>query len=35
MLDHKVGAVPVTDRDGRLAGIVSYEDVLRNLNLMD
>lgn len=31
MIDNKIGAVPVTDGDGRLAGIVSYEDVLRRL----
>lgn len=31
MIDNKIGAVPVTDREGRLAGIVSYEDVLRTL----
>ena len=35
MIDHKIGAVPVTDGEGRLAGIVSYEDVLRNLQLSD
>jgi CBS domain-containing protein len=31
MLDHKIGAVPVTDADGALVGIVSYIDVLRSL----
>ena len=29
MLDHKIGAVPVVDADGKLVGIVSYMDVLR------
>jgi acetoin utilization protein AcuB len=29
MLDFKIGAVVVTDTDGRLRGIISYEDVLR------
>lgn len=29
MLDFKVGAIPVTDADGTLVGIVSYIDVLR------
>jgi acetoin utilization protein AcuB len=29
MLDSKVGAVPVVDRDRGLVGIVSYMDVLR------
>jgi acetoin utilization protein AcuB len=33
MLEHKVGAIPVVDGDGALAGIVSYIDVLRNLPL--
>lgn len=32
MLDNKVGALPVVDAEGRLAGIVSYVDVLRNAN---
>jgi CBS-domain-containing membrane protein len=31
MLEHKVGALPVLDADGLLAGIVSYVDVLRAL----
>jgi acetoin utilization protein AcuB len=31
MLDHKVGAVPVVDRERGLIGIVSYIDVLREL----
>ncbi len=31
MLDHKIGAVPVVDADGKLVGIVSYVDVLRML----
>jgi acetoin utilization protein AcuB len=29
MLDHKVGAVPVTDAEGTLVGIISYIDILR------
>ena len=29
MLDFKIGAVVVTDTEGHLRGIVSYEDVLR------
>jgi CBS-domain-containing membrane protein len=33
MLDHKIGAVPVTDADGTLVGIVSYMDVLRAMPL--
>lgn len=33
MLEHKIGAVPVTDADGSLVGIVSYIDVLRALPL--
>ena len=33
MLDNKVGAIPVVDAEGRLAGIVSYVDVLRRLSL--
>lgn len=35
MLDNNIGAVPVTDGDGRLVGIVSYVDVLRNVELAD
>ncbi len=36
MIEYKVGAVPVVDRDtGRLAGIVSYIDVLRALRPVD
>lgn len=31
MLDNKIGAVPVADGDGVLVGIVSYVDVLRNM----
>lgn len=31
MLDHKIGAVPVTNADGALVGIISYIDVLRAL----
>ena len=31
MIDHKVGAVPVVDQDGRVVGIVSYIDVLRKV----
>jgi CBS domain-containing protein len=34
MIDNKIGAIPVTDGDGRLAGIISYEDVLRRLQLL-
>jgi len=33
MLDNKVGAVPVTDADGALVGIISYIDVLRAIPL--
>jgi acetoin utilization protein AcuB len=29
MLERKVGAVPVVDRDGQVVGIISYVDVLR------
>ena len=29
LLDNRIGAVPVVDGDGRLAGIVSYVDILR------
>ncbi len=29
MLDHHVGAIPVVDGEGKVAGIVSYVDVLR------
>jgi acetoin utilization protein AcuB len=32
MLEHKIGAVPVTDADGALIGIVSYVDVLRSIS---
>jgi acetoin utilization protein AcuB len=35
MLEHKIGAVPVTEPDGTLVGIVSYMDVLRELPLPD
>jgi acetoin utilization protein AcuB len=31
MLEHKIGAVPVVDADGVLAGIVSYVDLLHVL----
>lgn len=31
MLEHKIGAVPVVDADGVLAGIVSYVDLLHRL----
>jgi CBS domain-containing protein len=34
MLEHKIGAVPVTDADGSLVGIVSYIDVLRELSAL-
>jgi acetoin utilization protein AcuB len=33
MLEHKVGAIPVVDGDGALAGIVSYIDLLRGAQL--
>lgn len=33
MLENKIGAVPVVDRDRGLVGIVSYMDVLRNVDL--
>jgi CBS domain-containing protein len=33
MLDHKIGAVPVTNADGALVGIISYIDVLRAMPL--
>jgi CBS domain-containing protein len=33
MLDHKIGAVPVVDGDGMLAGIVSYVDILRSIEI--
>ncbi|MBN9161324.1 MAG: hypothetical protein BGO98_13830 [Myxococcales bacterium 68-20] len=29
MLEHKIGAVPVVNAEGKLVGIVSYMDVLR------
>lgn len=35
MLEHKVGAVPVINGDGALAGIISYMDVLREMPLND
>ena len=35
MLDYKIGAVPVLDGDRRLAGIVSYVDLLRALSFGD
>lgn len=31
MLEQRVGALPVTDSDGELVGIVSYVDLLREL----
>ena len=31
MVENKVGAVPVVDHEGRVVGIVSYLDVLREL----
>jgi acetoin utilization protein AcuB len=31
MLEERVGAVPVVDSDGGVAGIISYVDVLRTL----
>ena len=33
MLEHKIGAVPVVDSDNKLVGIISYIDVLRELQL--
>jgi acetoin utilization protein AcuB len=33
MLDHRIGAVPVVDGDGMLAGIVSYVDILRAIEI--
>ena len=33
MLTYKIGAVPVVDAEGKLAGIVSYVDLLRQLPL--
>lgn len=35
MLEHKVGAVPVTNADGALVGIISYMDVLRAIPFED
>jgi acetoin utilization protein AcuB len=35
MLDNKIGAVPVTEADGTLVGIVSYVDLLRQLPFDD
>jgi acetoin utilization protein AcuB len=35
MLDNKIGAVPVTEDDGTLIGIVSYVDILRKIPLDD
>jgi CBS domain-containing protein len=29
ILDFKIGAVVVADTEGRLCGIISYEDILR------
>jgi CBS-domain-containing membrane protein len=34
MLGEKIGAVPVLDADGKLAGIVSYVDLLSKLELV-
>ena len=31
MIEQRIGAVPVTDAEGQLVGIVSYVDVLREL----
>lgn len=31
LTEHRIGAVPVVDGDGRLAGVVSYVDVLREV----
>lgn len=33
MIDNRIGAVPVVDAEGTLAGIISYVDVLRHLAL--
>jgi len=33
MLENKIGAVPVTDADGALVGIISYVDILRSLSV--
>jgi CBS domain-containing protein len=30
-LDHRIGAVPVTAEDGRVVGIFSYVDAIREL----
>ena len=35
LLEYKIGAVPVTEPDGTLIGIVSYMDVLRSMPLSD
>lgn len=35
MLDHKIGAVPVTNAEGMLVGIISYMDILRAMPLAD
>lgn len=35
MLEHKIGAVPVTDEEGTLVGIVSYMDILRELQTLE
>ena len=35
MLEHKIGAVPVVDADGRVVGIVSYVDLLREMRFDD
>lgn len=31
LTEHRIGALPVVDGDGRLAGVVSYVDVLREV----
>lgn len=31
MIDQRIGAVPITDADGRPVGIVSYVDILREV----
>ena len=35
MVANKIGAVPVTDGDGALVGIISYVDILRSIQFTD
>jgi acetoin utilization protein AcuB len=35
MVEERIGAVPVVERDGKLIGIVSYLDILRNIQLAE